>query len=229
MSDDRPLIGVTASDGKSWINYQLSHWALHRAGARAHRITPAQRVDLARLDGVLIGGGDHIGMDLYGGAPMPDVRIDRARDRLELELIGHADAHSLPMLGVCRGAQILNAYFGGTLYQDIYSVYQDLPRRWTGLPFKHVHIEPGSQLGALLATGRCKVNALHTQSIEKLGRGLVAVAHDEYGIIQGVESRDDRFIFGVQWHPELIIYSRTHRRLFDGLAHAAATRRRAHT
>ena len=173
------------------------------------------------LDGLIIGGGDDIGAEIYGGTVLPDVRIDPERDKLELKLLEEALERGVPVLGICRGSQIINVALGGTLHTDIYEVYVQAPRMRTVLARKTIRMEPGSRLDRIVRCNPCRVNALHHQSVDRVGRGLKVVAHDEAGVIQAIEGGDDRFLMGVQWHPELLVFSAPQQRLFQALAEAA--------
>jgi putative glutamine amidotransferase len=219
----RPLIGVTTSRRGGWRSFLMHRMALARAGARAVRLVPGGSQP-ARLDGLVIGGGDDIGAEIYGGQVLPDVRIDPERDKLELKLLEDALPAGLPILGICRGSQMINVSLGGTLHTDIYEVYVQAPRMRTVLPRKTVHIAPDSRLYRITGCNPCRVNALHHQSVDRLGRDLRVVARDEAGIVQGIESIGANFLVGVQWHPELLVFSRPQQRLFAALAAATSQR-----
>ncbi len=226
-----PVIGVTTSRSGGWRSFLLHRLALARVGARALRLTAGRDVPHEALDGLIIGGGDDIGAELYGGQVLPDVRIDPQRDKLELALLEWALPRSLPILGICRGSQMINVALGGTLHTDIYEVYVQAPRMRTVLPRKTVHIVDGSRLDRILRCNPCRVNALHHQSVDRLGRGLAIVARDEAGIVQAIEGAGPAFLLGVQWHPELLVFTPAQQRLFAALADAARTARKgqAHT
>jgi putative glutamine amidotransferase len=223
MSTGR-TVGVTTSVRGSttmWVFYWL---ALRLAGLRPVRLTSANvhTRDMASFNGFVIGGGDNIGAEIYKGDLTLDVEIDPDRDRLELEVLQVAQERSLPVLGVCRGAQILNAHRGGSLHQDIHSAYENVPRMWTPLPLKHVSVEDGTALHRIMRQTRFRANSLHRQSIDRLGEGLRVSARDRYGIIQAVECEhhDERFVLGVQWHPEFMIYRTAQRRIFSAFRDA---------
>jgi putative glutamine amidotransferase len=195
--------------------------ALARAGARSVRVTPGDPLPKEPLQGLVIGGGDDIGAEIYGGHVLPDVRIDPDRDKLELALLRAALPMRLPVLGICRGSQMINVALGGTLHTDIYEVYVQAPKMRTILPKKTVSILPGSRLERILGCNPCRVNALHHQSVDRLGQGLTIAAKDESGIVQAVEHESAPFLLGVQWHPELLFWKRPQQQLFSTLVKAA--------
>ena len=217
----KPRIGVTTSLRGGWRSFTMNRLALWRSGAKAVRFTSGDTVTLEGLSGLIIGGGDDIGAELYGGLPVPDVRIDPARDELELALLDKALSFGMPVLGICRGAQILNVHLGGTLHMDLQEIYEGAKTMRTVLPRKLVKLEKCSHLARLLRCNPCRVNALHHQSVDELGEGLRVVGRDEAGVVQAVETTCNIFLIGVQWHPELLVFSRPQQRLFRALVSAA--------
>jgi putative glutamine amidotransferase len=215
------LIGVTASvRGGRWMS-RANQFALWRAGGRAVRIDAQHKFPIDALDGLVIGGGDDIDAALYGGQVIPTVRIDEERDRLELRMLAHAARRDLPVLGICRGAQMINVHRGGSLYTDIFEVFVKAPRLHTVLPSKLVEITNGSTLAALLGRTRVRVNALHHQSVDRLGQGVRVAALDRWGIVQAIEVPHCRFLIGVQWHPEFLLFDGRQQSLFRALVAAA--------
>lgn len=216
----RPRIGITTSDHKSLLAWWCDWLAVWRAGGKPVRLSPSRRTP-DDLDGLVIGGGDDIGAQLYGGEVQLDVRVDPERDTLELSLLKRLLPSDCPVLGICRGAQIINVHLGGSLVSDIYTSYKHIKKRRTVLPRKIVEITVGSRLHDLLEVSWCQVNSLHHQAINRAGRGIDIVAKDRDGLVQGIESRDHRFLIGVQWHPEFLIFNRPQQRLIRGLVQAA--------
>ena len=213
MTGRRPRIGVTSSLGGGrymWWFYWLS---LNWFGARPERlVAPVAKEAFGRFDGFVIGGGDDIGAELYKGEAALDVRIDPERDAMELAILAYAASRDVPVLGVCRGAQMLNVFMRGTLHQDLSSY--DVPDLWTPLPAKSISFVAGTRLGRIFARETLRVNSLHRQAVDCLGTGLRIAAFDEFGVVQAIEDPSARFRLGVQWHPEFLIYRASHRRLF---------------
>lgn len=222
----RPLlIGVTGPDRGGQLPWLLVRLALTWGGARAVRLTPRHpRRDLA-LDALVITGGHDIDPVLYATAPQVRPRYDAARDALESAAIDDALRQDLPLLGICRGAQLLNVRLGGSLFQELRSRRRHTGNRWTILPLKTLLVTAGSRLSALLGAPRVRINSLHNQAIDRLGAGLVVGGRDLDEIVQAIEAPDRAFVLGVQWHPEFLLYRADQRRLFTALIAAA----RAHS
>lgn len=220
--DSRPVIGVTASRRGGRAMWTANRLAIRIAGGRALRIRPGDDPALLDdVDGLLLGGGDDIGAELYGGEITLDVRIDPDRDELERQALEVAFGRRLPVLGVCRGSQMINIHCGGTLHQEIRKVYAEAPYMRTILPRKWVSVEAGSRLERMVGRDRLKVNSLHHQSIDRPGEGLRVVARDEHGIVQGIERDADPMLVGVQWHPEFLFYNQSQTGLLRALVRQA--------
>lgn len=166
-------------------------------------------------DGFLFTGGGDLDPSLFGEALSPHCgKIEPLRDELDFASINLALASGKPILGICRGIQVLNVALGGTLYQDIPTEYKTeiCHSQTNGLhAYSHsVHIEKESPLYSLLGVAEMPANSFHHQAIKTLGRGLVPMAFAEDGIIEAVYSTEHPFIRAYQWHPE---------RLFDADEH----------
>lgn len=151
--------------------------------------------------------------------------LDNSRDQLEYRLLNNALEQNKPVLGICRGAQLINVYLQGNLHQNINSFYTETPQMWSLRPIKTINIEPGSRLYAILGTGSCLVNALHRQSINHAGLEIRISARDTNSIIQAIEHERHPFLIGVQWHPEYLPHHRRQRRLFNELVKSARSSR----
>jgi len=252
----RPLIGVTGPDRGGLVAWWMTALALLRGGARPLRVTPSRPADPSRLDGVVIGGGSDVDPFHYGeeSEPRPDLRrysaldwlvglllglfrplfaahtrgdYDPDRDRLEQGIIRHALYQGLPVLGICRGAQLMNVVLGGTLHQHIGHFYTEGTRNVRSvLPRKAVNVAADSHLHGIVGVRFCFVNALHNQSVDRLGERIAVSARETNGIVQAIEKSDHPFFIGVQWHPEYMPQSPIQQGLFRGLV-AQARRLRA--
>jgi putative glutamine amidotransferase len=146
---------------------------------------------------------------------------DEARDKLEMDLLHNVFERRLPVLGICRGAQLLNVFCGGSLHRSLKSFYQETSQIRTVLPLKEIVIDPQSQLARIIGTVRCRVNALHWQAIDNPGEHLRVVAREQTQVIQAIEHENHPFAMGVQWHPEFLLPHRRQRKLFSALVQAA--------
>jgi len=165
----------------------------------------------AELDGLVLQGGTDIAPEAYGEAPLrPEWAGDPTRDRYELELLRRFLDLKKPVLGVCRGQQLINVALGGTLYQDAASqkagarVHQD-PVIYDE-NYHDIEIVPGGGIAALYpGVQRARVNTLHHQAIHKLAPGLrvEAVSVDD-GLVEAIRLEDSQYLVGVQWHPEFL-------------------------
>lgn len=217
----KPLIGVTTSRRSGWRIFPLIAFNIWMAGGRAVRWVDGREADMAGVDGVLIGGGDDISPDLYGGELVRSARLDPGRDALERRLVHEAYDAGKPVLGICRGSQMINVALGGSLHQDAYGIYKNSNRLRTILPRKEVCIEPGTHLAALLGPEPMRINALHSQAVDRLGEGLRVAARDRGGMVQAIERLRAPFVLGVQWHPEHLFYAHRQQALFKALVLAA--------
>ncbi|MGK7296757.1 MAG: gamma-glutamyl-gamma-aminobutyrate hydrolase family protein [Candidatus Wenzhouxiangella sp. M2_3B_020] len=147
--------------------------------------------------------------------------LDPDRDALEYGLIEQAIAGRVPMLGICRGMQLINVARSGSLHQSLEGFYDEYPAIRSVLPRKRVDLEPGSRLREILGCGSCRVNALHRQAIDRLGEGLVGAAREQNGVLQGFEGDGEHWLIGVQWHPEYLPQRAEQRALFGALVRSA--------
>lgn len=216
----RPRIGVTGT-ARSWSpGWWCTALALRLAGAIPERISVRHPPSGKPLDGLLIGGGDDISPEHYEGDMDKPVKSDPARDKLEIYWIKEALDNHMPLMGICRGAQLINVVLGGSLHQDIRPIRQHTYNRPGLLPTKQVKITAESTLAGIFNKVHLRVNSLHHQAIKSPGKGLEIVGHDLDKITQAVESAQHKII-GVQWHPEYLIYLPSQFSLFRWLVNNA--------
>lgn len=180
-----------------------------------------------QLDGLILSGGHDVTPQYYGGEPMQKIgETWELRDWFDSLLVEKALAKGIPVLGICRGMQVMNVLHGGSLWQDL-SYMQDVeikhlqghsPELVTHL----VDIEEGSQLHELMGENHVMVNTFHHQAVRELGQGFKATAFSADGIVEAIEHEDYPFYLGVQWHPEMLHTSvPLMNQLFAGLIQAA--------
>jgi putative glutamine amidotransferase len=204
-----PTIGVTRC---SRLDDYIA--SVEQAGARARvlEVSESPRKILGEIDGLLLTGGGDVDPVLYGQDRYALVEdAEPGRDEFELDLARRAMGADLPVLAICRGAQVLNVAAGGTLIQDIPStVVSDLAhsiKEPKDAVSHSVRVALGSRLEQALGAAvdpahMCRVNSRHHQSIDRLGSGLVSSATAPDGVVEAIERVDAGFCVGVQWHPE---------------------------
>lgn len=213
--------GIPAEFPPSWVMSQRYIQTLADAGALPWML-PLVVDDEAtlrgmydRLDALFLPGGADIDPLSYGAERHArcDVRTDLARDRLELTFVRWAMDEGKPVLGVCRGLQIINLAAGGTLWQDLADECPDAAKhdyfpfdgRFARDHLAHAaRIAAPSRLRDILGADELPVNSMHHQAIRALGQGLVATAVAPDGVIEAAEGAGDAFLLGVQWHPEAL-------------------------
>jgi len=201
----RPRIGVSGN-AKRWSpSWWCTALALRLAGAIPARISVRHSQNIEFIDALIVGGGDDIDPKYYEGETNNKDKIDIKRDQLEIDWVKKALKKTIPLIGICRGAQLINVVSGGSLFQDIRSLRQRTDNRPGLLPTKQVQVSKGSLLARILNTRHLRVNSLHHQSIRMTGANLKVVGWDLDNITQAVESKEDNII-GLQWHPEYLIY-----------------------
>jgi putative glutamine amidotransferase len=238
----RPLIGITC--GPHHDNGRLFYGSLpaylksvEQAGGAPVLITPTDDSDVLRalyerMDGILVAGGGDVDPAEYGmdrGGLVDEV--DKERDFTELNVTRWAADDDKPLLGICRGCQVVNVALGGTLYRDINAEYpnkngtdHDL---WGKFPRSHVahivEVKPTSKLASAVGETVSQVNSMHHQALRDVPSKLAVSATSPDGLIEGVEIPNARFFVGVQWHPEeLTEYSESMRKLFKTFVDASS-------
>jgi len=183
---------------------------------------------VARLQGLLLTGGDDVHPRLFGEVPHPRIDlVDERRDRFEIALLRAARERGLPVLGICRGVQLMNVALGGSLYQDLPSQAENAmghaQKTLEEGPWHEIEIRPGTRLAEILGETRVAVNSYHHQACRRVAEGLSVTATTADGIVEALEDPGHPFFLGVQWHPEVLEggTAGTSRRLFAAFVQAA--------
>jgi putative glutamine amidotransferase len=255
VTGPRPRIVITAGSNPgttnhTWLRFDYLHAVSKARGLPSivasgftNPLDEAEQLAgeiLDNCDGLMLSGGTDVDPVIFGEVPHTALgRVDGPRDPFEITLAREAVRRDMPVLGICRGLQVLNVALGGTLIQDIPSDVRGAARHEAGenrVEIAHdVDVVPGSKLAGLLGASRLGVNSFHHQAAKRIGEGLtVSATSPTDGIVEGLEMPGRAFVVAVQWHPENF-WRVAHP--FDGLfggfveaAHQATrTRRRART
>jgi putative glutamine amidotransferase len=204
--------------------------AVRSAGGLPVILTPVHgsAIDplLERLDAVCLSGGPDLHPSAYGAEAHSELGpTEPELDLFELALVRRAVGRGMPVLGVCRGAQVLNVALGGTLHQHLPDLGGELEHRQQapGRETTHeVKLAPDSRLAKMVGRPELQVNSFHHQAPATLGSGLRAVGTAADGIVEAVENAGKGFVYGVQWHAECLVERPEHFALFEGLVQAGA-------
>ena len=185
--------------------------ALARAGMESVAFTPDSSEMLESVRGIVLTGGTDVDPALYGETPHPETEPpDRERDDYESALLRQAIARDMPVLAICRGMQLMNVVRGGTLIQDVPNHRKTV---------HEVDLDP--IFASIYGADRIQVNSRHHQAVGEIGKGLVASARDPAdGVIEGVTLPANKFVIGVQWHPEDLVDDAVQFRLFEAFRNA---------
>jgi len=218
-----PIIGITARPQTvpSACNELLSYVASHtytdsvlRGGGIPVLLLPvdADSIDtlLDRVDGIVLTGGGDIAPERYRAEGIDVVRaVNHERDEFELALVKEAYERKMPTFAICRGNQVVNVAFGGTLIQDLPSHggahNHDVAGEGAYEPHAEAMVEEGSKIAEVFGAGLHRINSIHHQAVEELGDGLRVVASAPDGTVEALEHEDKTWdLLSVQWHPEYL-------------------------
>lgn len=210
----KPIIGITASENGKETHLKDTYVKRILEAGGLPIILPSLLTDddtklsLQRLDGLLLSGGEDLNPLYFDEDPHSHLGVvTPRRDAFEISLVKHALKMNLPILGICRGMQILNVAVGGSMYQDLYKQRQQTSIQHSQkAPTDHashfVHVKEGSLLRKLIGAEKILVNSFHHQAVKVVPEPLIISARANDGVIEAIESRTASFVIGVQWHPE---------------------------
>ncbi|HCR65488.1 gamma-glutamyl-gamma-aminobutyrate hydrolase family protein [Oceanicaulis sp. UBA2681] len=214
----RPVIGyVTAPKGDTLLSLLVGA-VIRLSGGNPLRLRREPASGQRQCDGLILMGGLDIHPSRYDASIEVESRFDPERDALETDWLQHARDHDLPVMGVCRGLQMLNVFYGGDLHQKLDpEMTRDWPNGPIGYTFfrKRISLTGESLLADVVAPhDSVSVNSLHRRAVRSIAPGFHAIACGERGGVQAIQSDTAPLRLGVQFHPELLVYRRDMRRLF---------------
>lgn len=227
MSALRPTIGYIGAPSGDRLVGALTALVIWLSGGRPLRLRELPERGDSRLDGLILLGGLDIHPSRYRAEIEVESRFDPIRDELELAWLGVAFAREVPVMGICRGLQMLNVKAGGDLHQRL---DPEITASWPNGPVgymlfrKPVDVQPDSFLASVFGAGELKVNSLHRRAVRTVAPGFEATVCGRDGGVQAIEACEGVLRFGVQFHPELLVHRADMRRLFARFVGACRTR-----
>lgn len=211
LKRSQPIIGISCSNDDNYSSLSKSYSdAVIQTGGIAVLIPASTdsltlRATIKLLDGIILSGGGDIHPSYFGERPIEELGyVDPDRDIYDMCLIRMAAQHNIPMLGICRGEQLINVAFGGTLYQDLPSQYKNalLPHRNTT---HTINVSPNTWIAKMAKSEPFTANTYHHQAVKKVAKGFITSACSDDGVIEVIENVEGYPIWGVQFHPEKMI------------------------
>ena len=212
----KPIIGITSNveERTNQIHNLNDNYikAITRAGGIPMIIPVGLEEDVSQLsaflDGLVLSGGHDVDPMLFGEEPHRDLGdVSPARDSIEIALAAEMLKLDKPILGICRGLQVLNVTIGGNMYQDIHAqnntpILQHVQKAVRSHVSHPVQVKKGSLLESIAGSSEIKVNSYHHQAVKDVPKPFIVSGVASDGIIEAIESVEHRFVVGVQWHPE---------------------------
>ncbi|MBU3004536.1 gamma-glutamyl-gamma-aminobutyrate hydrolase family protein [Paraglaciecola arctica] len=246
-TNTKPKIAITGPNKSGSTAWFFTALNIRLAGGKPIRVTPNSFDGTLDYDGVIIGGGSDIHPDNYIKEETPMVKrtfwirlkecvlypmellnrlgsseYDKDRDDMEIKFIHFALDNNLPLLGICRGHQLLNAELGGSMYESTLPLLKNDMRIRSPFPRKTVlYTTSDSLIAEIAGDDPLKVNAIHSQAVAEPADALTVTARENAGINQVIESNNGDKVLGVQWHPEYLFYMKAHRKIFSWLIREA--------
>jgi len=201
-------VGLRRVDALTGLNYNEAVARLGGLPLMVSNLAPElAQAYLAEADGLLLTGGVDVDPSLFGAEPHPLLGlVDGPRDQFELALYHAARAKGVPVLGVCRGHQLINVAAGGTLHQHLPALTETVQHEQLeigGAPSHGVALEPDSALAQAFGAEHVRTNSYHHQAVDRPGQGLRVVGRSADGVVEALEGTEGPFVLGVQWHPEM--------------------------
>lgn len=222
----RPVIGIVPTqnveEGRNSISERYANAVVAAGGAPLLLPITADlgvfETLFPLIDGFILSGGQDIDPSRYGNEAVSDKlsEFTPVREELEYLILSYAYEYDVPLLGVCRGMQMINVFFGGTLYQDLHDQFVGGEHSFKNVTLEHwqqssydlptheVSIQRNSKLWDILGVEKTSVNSMHHQGVKEVGPRLGVMAYGSDGLVEAVECKDRTFIMGVQWHPEFL-------------------------
>jgi putative glutamine amidotransferase len=243
-----PTIAVTGPNKGGTAAWLFTALSVKLAGGKPIRIVPNEFDGSLNYDGIIIGGGSDIHPDNFNKEKLPDVKrslflrfkenmfypmefisgwsnssYDKERDEMEIKFIDFALEQGKPILGICRGHQLLNATLGGTMYESTLPLLKKTMRIRSPFPRKTViYTQDDSLIADIVGDDPIKVNAIHSQAVGEPAEELKVTAKEKSGINQVIEKKGSDIVLGVQWHPEYLFYMSVQRKIFSWLVNKSA-------
>lgn len=242
-------IAVTGPDKSGTTAWLFTALNVKLAGGEPIRVRPSSFDGNFDFDGIIIGGGSDVHpdnfeeekltkakrsnslkikerilypMELLNRIVAGESKYDKPRDELEKRFIKYALDNNKPILGICRGHQLINASLGGTMYTSTLPLLKNDARIRTPFPQKEVlYTQEDSLIADIAGDDPLKVNAIHSQAIARPADELEVTAKEKAGLNQVIESKENKQVLGVQWHPEYLFYMKAHRSIFEWLVEKA--------
>ena len=213
----KPIIGVTTDVDETGSQFTRLAYieAVQKAGGVPIILPTGNDQDVEQicrmLNGLLLTGGGDVDPSYFNEDPDPKLGdVTPERDSIELLLVSHMLKADKPILGICRGMQLLNIHFGGTVYQDLDSQYGDTlikhsQKARSEFPTHSVTVKPQTKYHLIVNEDHIRVNSFHHQALKGIGGPLIVSGESPDGVAEAVESTEHAFVLGLQWHPELLL------------------------
>ncbi|WP_165980712.1 gamma-glutamyl-gamma-aminobutyrate hydrolase family protein [Macrococcus carouselicus] len=215
----RPIIGITSEVLNNGNLHALKEYvdAVSDLGGVPMLLAKttedeAIKEQVNRIDGLYLTGGTDIDPATYDEEPHPMLgRVESGRDAYELKVLEYALNRAIPILAICRGSQLLNIIHGGSMYQDINSeiegdLIQHKMQSDRDFLQHSIEVKSGTKLHDIVGETKFRINSVHHQANDEIGEGLIISATAPDGVIEAIESQNDTFMFGLQFHPEALYY-----------------------